>query len=287
MVADGLSPGWRRVAVALALVAVPLIGAIDYATGPEIGLSLLYLIPIAVSARYGGVKPAVLVACTAAGSWFAADLAWRKGDSAIAISLWNAFTRVVIYVSEGVFIAIIERDRQKLRRLVQLESSLARTDALTQLANSRSFAESAESAIADARARKTPLAALYVDLDNFKLFNDRLGHAAGDAILVEVGNVLTRNKHGRDIAARLGGDEFVMLLRDASEATAARVASQVTSEVRSMAAAYSDIGFGATVGVAFFETPPESVDELLRAADEAMYLGKAAGKSRVVVGKQN
>lgn len=262
-----------------AAVIVAAIGWLDYETGPDIGLSLLYLIPVAVSGWFGGVAAAVVVGCFAGASWLAADIAWRESDTAVAISLWNAFTRFVIYVSEGVFIALLRRDREKLKRLVTRESLLARTDASTGLPNARAFLERAEGEL----ARGTPLSVLYVDLDNFKLFNDRLGHAAGDDILEEVARIL-RETIGEDgIAARIGGDEFALLLAPGDEVRARRVGDAIAERIRDVGRAFPDIGFGATVGVVFFREPPDNAEELLRAADDAMYRGKSMGKGQVVV----
>ena len=265
------------VVVSAAIVAA--IGWIDYATGPEIGMSLLYLIPISVAAWYGGVATAVIVACAAGASWLAADLAWRDDDAAIRISFWNAFTRFVIYTSEGVFIAILHRDREKLRRLAARESALARTDSGTGLPNVRAFLERAEQELKQGK----PLTVLYVDLDNFKTFNDRLGHAAGDDILEEVAQILRGSVDECDLPARIGGDEFALLVCSYDEVRARRTADAIADRIRALGAVYSDIGFGATVGVALFRDPPENAEDLLRRADEAMYQGKTLGKGRVVV----
>lgn len=265
------------VVVSAAIVAV--IGWIDYRTGPEIGLSLLYLIPISLAAWFGGVTTAIVVASAAGASWLAADLAWRDNDTAIAISLWNAFTRFVIYTSEGVFIALLHRDREKLRRLAARESALARTDSNTGLPNVRAFLERADEVLKEGK----PLTVLYVDLDNFKIFNDRLGHAAGDDILEEVARILQASIDECDLAARIGGDEFALLLCSYDEVRARRAADTISDRIHALGDVYADIGFGATVGVALFREPPESAEDLLRRADEAMYQGKTLGKGRVVV----
>ncbi len=270
----------RLFVTSASLAIVLLIGWLDQVTPREIGLSLFYLVPIALSAWYGGVGPAVVVATLAGASWLAADLVGRVDGTAVAISLWNAFTRFVIFVSEGVFIAILRGDREKLRQLAVREAILARTDANTGLANSRAFLEHAESEL----KKGHPLAILYIDLDNFKAFNDRLGHAAGDDILMEVARVLRESVNEEDVVARIGGDEFAVLLcRDAGELEARRVADTLVERIRDVASVYGDIGFGATVGIAMYREPLSSAEEFLRSADEAMYRGKALGKGRVVV----
>jgi diguanylate cyclase (GGDEF)-like protein len=264
--------------VLVAAIIVAAIGWFDYETGPEIGLSLLYLIPVALSGWFGGVTAAVIVGCFAGGSWLAADVAWRESDTAIAISLWNAFTRFVIYVSEGVFIALLHRDREKLKQLAARESLLARTDSNTGLPNARAFLERAEREL----QRGASLCVLYVDLDNFKTFNDRLGHAAGDDILDEVARILRETIGDDGIAARIGGDEFALLLGCGDQDTARRIGDGIVSRIREVGRAFPDIGFGATVGVVFCPSPPDNAEELLRVADAAMYRGKEEGKGQVV-----
>lgn len=270
----------RLFVTAASLAIVVLIGWLDHATGPDIGFSLFYLVPIALTAWYGGRVPAVLVAALAAASWLIADLAWREGDTAVAISSWNAFTRLVIFASEGIFIAVLKDDREKLRRLAERESALARTDSNTGLPNGRAFRERAEVEL----RRGTPLAVLYIDLDNFKAFNDRLGHAAGDDILCEVARILRESVDEDDLAARIGGDEFAVLLCcDVDDLRVRRVSDAISEQIASIASVYGDLGFGATIGVAFFHESPQSAEELLRSADDAMYRGKLLGKGRIVV----
>ena len=270
----------RLIVTAASLGAVLLIGWLDRVTGPEIGFSLFYLLPIAFSAWFGGRTSTIVVATLAGASWLAADLAWRRNDTAIAISLWNAFTRLVIYVSEGIFIAVLREDREKLRAVAERESRLARTDSTTGLPNTRAFLERGELEL----RRGEPLAALYVDLDNFKAFNDRLGHAAGDDILMEVARILRESVEGDDLAARIGGDEFAVLLCcGVDDVRVRRVSDAISNQIARIAGVYADLGFGATIGVAFFHEPPRTAEELLRSADDAMYRGKLLGKGRVVV----
>jgi diguanylate cyclase (GGDEF)-like protein len=270
----------RLIVTSASLAIVLLIGWIDKVTGPDIGFSLFYLVPIALSAWYGGRLSTIAVAVLAAASWLAADLSYRENDTAVAISFWNAFTRLVIFASEGIFIAVLREDREKLRSLAERESFLARTDSNTALPNSRAFLERAQLEL----RRNVPLAVLYIDLDNFKIFNDRLGHAAGDDILVEVARILRETVPETDVAARIGGDEFAVLLCcDVDDLRIRRISSAIAERIQGIAAAYEDIGFGATIGVAFFDQPPETAEELLRTADDAMYRGKVLGKGRVVV----
>jgi diguanylate cyclase (GGDEF)-like protein len=258
-------------------VAVAVIGWLDYVTGREIGLSLLYLLPIAVAGWYAGVGPATVIGTLAAGVWMYADFSANPGAS-LAVASWNAFTRLVIFITEGVFIALLHRDRESLKQHIDREATLARTDPVTGLANARAFGELVGVHMKTAGA---PLCLVYVDLDNFKPVNDALGHAAGDDILAQVAAILRLVPQG--IAARVGGDEFALLLRVEDAAAAEALATRITADIRALAAVYSGIGFGASAGVAWFETVPSSVEEAIQAADEAMYVAKTRTKGSVSV----
>jgi diguanylate cyclase (GGDEF)-like protein len=264
-------------------VAVALIGWVDYVTGPDIGLSLLYLIPVALAGWYGGVTVAIFIGSFAGTVWLSADLAWRDSETAIAISVWNAFTRYVIYVSEGVLLALVHRDREKLRKLVAHQATLARTDSGTSLPNARAFMEAIEAELEAARETGDPVCVAYLDLDNFKSINDRFGHAAGDEVLQRVATALKRSIRGHDVAARLGGDEFAVLLRGVEPDVAQKVGERIAARIREIGAGYAEAALGATLGLAYFRAVPENASVLLRAADGAMYAGKTTGKGQVVL----
>lgn len=125
------------------------------------------------------------------------------------------------------------------------------------------------------------LAVVFVDLDGFKSVNDRLGHAAGDEVLREVGRRLERSVRAGDLVARFGGDEFVVVCGADSDGSPAALAERVR---RAIAEPYpflpDDMRLGASIGVAIGDGPP-SIDRLLRAADQAMYRAKTAGGNRV------
>ena len=274
--------GKRFIGTAVSAVAVVVIGWIDYLTGPDIGLTLLYLIPIAASAWYGGTVSAVFVASAAGAVWLAVQVALRPAGASLAIPLWNAFTRLVIFITEGVFIALLHRDRELLRSMLAREKALARTDHATNLQNMRGFLEHADAELHRARAHHATIVVIYVDLDNFKAFNDHLGHAAGDDLLDEVGKILTASFPDK-ITARLGGDEFAVLLTGIGAKAALEKAEALISSIRKLGGAYPDLNFSATAGIAFFRDPPATADDLVRAADDAMYAGKESGKGRVVL----
>ncbi len=157
-------------------------------------------------------------------------------------------------------------------------------DSLTGLANRRLFLERITHVLDRLRGRShRRIAVLFLDLDNFKLLNDRFGHSAGDEILQAIGERLRLAIRPGDTAARLGGDEFAVLLEevdgpDEARAVAGRLLESLAAPV-SLAIASPRVG--TSIGVALSESAADTADDLLRNADIAMYAAKAAGRGRI------
>ncbi len=155
----------------------------------------------------------------------------------------------------------------------------ARTDGLTGLLNRSAFDDELGRHLAAHDAGDTTL--LYLDLDGFKSVNDRLGHAAGDDLLREVGSRVTSQLSGRDVAARLGGDEFAVLLPGADVAAATELGQRLVHLLaQPVTLAGAPVRVGVSIGVAPV-TPGVSAEHLTRRADVAMYAAKALGRGRV------
>ncbi len=177
---------------------------------------------------------------------------------------------------------------QSLEQLSQVKEELhhqASHDSLTGLANRSLFTQVVASRLESADAGDLVPVILFIDLDDFKLVNDSLGHAAGDALLVAVGERLQSVLRVGDVAARLGGDEFAVLLRDTPDIRAAiHVATRLTAAMSPLFPIEGhDVNVRASIGVAAGRPGVDTAGDLLRNADLAMYSAKARGKGRVVV----
>ncbi|HUH06456.1 MAG TPA: sensor domain-containing diguanylate cyclase, partial [Egibacteraceae bacterium] len=156
-------------------------------------------------------------------------------------------------------------------------------DALTGLPNRALFSEHAQQARARAQRGGPPMAVLMLDLDDFKRVNDTLGHSAGDRLLVSLAERLRRCVRPSDTVARLGGDEFALIIVAGPE-QARRVAARVLDEMSQPVEIGDEmVAVGASVGIAMSESGEESLEELLRMADFAMYSAKSGGKSRAAL----
>jgi two-component system cell cycle response regulator len=162
-------------------------------------------------------------------------------------------------------------------------AALATTDPLTGLANHRAMVDSLDRELERARRYRRDCALLFVDLDHFKALNDSLGHGAGDRVLGEVGELLTRELRAIDVVGRWGGEEFVVLLPELERDAALGVAERLRVAI----ADYLFAGAGGahltcSIGVAGFPADGITRDELLHRADRAMYAAKSLGRNQAL-----
>ena len=194
----------------------------------------------------------------------------------------------------GAVASLRERTQQRLAleherdELIEQLRSQSNTDALTGLANRRGFLEAAERELAQARRHGQGAVAILLDIDHFKRFNDELGHAVGDSVLVEIANVIRHEKREGDLAGRLGGEEFVLLLGHCDFAYGHAFAERLRNAIEKIAAIPSSVPDAAPIrttaslGVARFGGECASLELLLKQADAAMYSAKTAGRNRVM-----
>ena len=177
------------------------------------------------------------------------------------------------------------KERAELRATMQLRN-LAMHDGLTGLTNRRCFDEALEAEFRRAGRSRQPLALLMIDVDHFKLFNDTYGHQSGDDALRAVADALATTVHRPgDLVARYGGEEFTVLLPGTSEPGAITLADTVHAALVRLSLAHAGSPHGqvtVSIGVAALEPRNRLTrsDNLLRAADLAMYAAKAEGRNR-------
>jgi diguanylate cyclase (GGDEF)-like protein len=177
------------------------------------------------------------------------------------------------------------RLRREIARRTDAEAQLrhlAQHDALTGLPTMPHARECLTDAMARSRRRATTLALMFIDLDGFKGVNDRLGHGAGDELLRQVAVRLRAGLREVDVVARVGGDEFLVLLEEVEDGTAAlRVALKLLVAMKPpIVAGDQAVAIGASIGIALYPGAGETVDELVKRADAAMYDAKRAGKNQ-------
>jgi len=161
-------------------------------------------------------------------------------------------------------------------------------DGLTGLHNRRYLEESLGREESRARRSGRSLSIMMIDIDEFKRFNDTLGHAAGDAVLRAMGEYLLMAARGEDIVCRYGGEEFVLVMSQAPQSTVLNRAENLRTGVQQLAIEYEGRLVGpitVSVGIGIFPDHGDSVQAVLRAADAAMYEAKQLGRNRVVVHK--
>ncbi len=217
------------------------------------------------------------------------DLLDKAGTAAIlaallatsALLFW-LMTSVATSESRGAELAKRNREAALLREKLREQ---AMRDKLTGLYNRHYVEEWFGLELRRAQRHGRPLAAIMLDIDHFKRFNDSFGHEAGDLVLRELAGVLRRFARESDVACRYGGEEFLVLLPECPFDAALPRAERLREEIAKLELRYDDQPLGlvsVSLGVAAFPDHAKESEELLRRADEALYLAKQTGRNRVV-----
>jgi len=202
------------------------------------------------------------------------------GDFKFYVAIAVVIPLVVSVPVSGVIVHLlheVESARQAAQRM-------AWQDDLTGLANRRRFIELAQRELDLARRSGQPLVAVLMDLDDFKLINDRHGHAVGDQLLVAVARALAEALRGTDLAGRWGGEEFALLLPGTGIDHGLQVMERVLRAVRGLRVEGGDgraVHCTASIGLAVPSLDTDRVELLIDRADRAMYAAKTAGKNRI------
>lgn len=213
------------------------------------------------------------------------------------IPAWNAgstagFSIILcLSIASGYTYHLLKRLKLAQQKLVLKASeleALATRDSLTGLANRALLMDRLAHAISLAMRKEGDVAVLFVDIDGMKTVNDRIGHAAGDQLLIEVAKKLQARLRATDTCARIAGDEFVIILEGITDRhNVLRLANIVLQEVSSVTSiADSPVTISASIGIAWLSSIPMMFwkpDALLAAADNAMYAAKKSGKNRYCI----
>ena len=269
---DLLNTAPRFLKVLATLILLMFVALLDEASGAEISLYPVYLLPIIFATL------SISLAAGRATSVLGGILATLVDHALTRVHshYWILAFNFVIHLALSLAICQLVFS---LRLAHARERAFARTDPLTGIANSRVLKERMEHCIAQARRNGKPFTLTYIDLDRFKQVNDTRGHAEGDRLLQTVTKRITDHLRTTDLVARLGGDEFAILMPETD-------AEQASASIERIAAALTETlqqrwGSGATFGSVTFACPPESYESALQRADSLMYQGKTAGRGHL------
>jgi diguanylate cyclase (GGDEF)-like protein len=242
---------------------------------------------VTLAVLFNGRRLGYLVALICAGVWLLADLGSGAVYSSTWIPVWNTLVRLGYFSLNSYLIG-------RLTEVIVEVKELSLHDPLTKTANWRFFEEYTNKAIAAAIREKKPITFAYVDLDDFKVLNDRYGHGTGDEALVLFATTIREGIRPEDMLARLGGDEFVIFLPGPGFEAADLVLRRLHAAA---SAAFAEKGRGLTlsVGAVTFADPsllgeaPKGVasseggatllSDLLAQADDLLYEAKRQGKN--------
>ncbi|MBN2386957.1 MAG: GGDEF domain-containing protein [Anaerolineales bacterium] len=259
--------------VGLSALLTALLGTIDYLTGYEMSFSFFYLIPVAIVSWGVDRRAGLVVSAFSAALWATANFLAGEVYPNTFAAVWNTLMLMVFFI-------IISLLLHALRRAIDEERSLARTDPLTGALNRRAFYELVNSQILFVKPGPPSCTLVYIDLDNFKPINDEFGHAVGDIVLTAVVHALAGELRGEDALARLGGDEFILLLMETDRiALEAAITGLQQALHKAMQAQDWKITF--SIGVMTFLQPPGSVSQMISLADQLMYRVKVSTKNAV------
>ena len=195
-------------------------------------------------------------------------------------TVWEGKPQLAQTVAEQLGLAVANL---KLRETLRNQSI---RDPLTGLFNRRYMEETLERELRRAERNQRPLSVVMLDLDRFKGFNDTFGHDAGDVVLAEFGGLMRGSVRGADVVCRYGGEEFVLILPDATAEDSLRRVEQLRLATAQLYVRHREQSIGApsfSGGIAAFPANGDKVEDLLRAADTALYRAKTMGRSRIMI----
>ena len=262
------APDWVYMgvlAIGSSVVSMALLFNGERAGGGAGGDEMYYLWVVIFGAYFfGRVATAAQVGVILA--MYAATLA-AIDPGEVATSRWLSTAGLVVGTA-----VVVRLHSERIEGLLRRLGAAARTDSLTGLSNRLAFEETFASEAARLKRHGTPFALLLADLDQLKEINDRYGHQAGDDAICEVAHALRRQLRVEDFAARIGGDEFAVLLPETHEEGAKELGARLAQHLCERGPAERALGL--SFGVAVPGHAGQTLDDLMRAADQALYAAK-------------
>jgi diguanylate cyclase (GGDEF)-like protein len=233
---------------------------------------LLYVWPVIFAAYYFPVRALVMQIAFVAACYLGVLIVIDPG--AIGVTRWLIVVTVVMGVG-----GVTSRLQVRMDDLVKRLTDAARRDPLTGLLNRRGFEERLEAELGRATRGRRPVGLVVGDIDCFKVVNDRLGHPAGDAVLLRMARVLESVGRRSDTVARLGGEEFVFIVPDADTELAFELAERARVALE-RTFADEPVPLTASFGTVAFPEDGTTAASLLETADRALYAAKRGGRNR-------
>lgn len=264
----------RLVIWLMCMMLIIFLGWFRILTNAQFIFASLMWIPVLLSAWFTGRTAGWLCALLATTLWSYADYATGNSIKNIFIVCLNFLTHTINY---GVLVELTVM----VRTILQRESNNARIDTLTGLLNRRGFMEMVIQQTSMANRLHISVAIFFIDFDLFKRLNDGRGHKVGDTALSQSAKVLQQALRSSDICGRIGGDEFCVYAYIETLDKTNELATKIHKKLKDALVNYKPTGV--SIGVAFFESPEWSIEDMLHFADKTMYEVKHTSKGGVLV----
>lgn len=263
----------KTAVLAIGLASAGVVGILDYLTGSDYPLTVLYLLPIACVAWQAGEGVGLVAALFSTAAWLAARHFAGPPFPSVPAMLWQSATMAAVAVASALLPARLHQARSRTQ-------ALSLVDFLTGALNSRSFYNILENEHRKSERYARPLTLVYIGLDHFKRVNDQFGHTVGDTVLLKVARSLMKHLRATDRVARLGGDEFVVLLPETDRVAVRKVMPKVSDP---LAFEMADNGWPITFSVAVvtFLCMPPSARDMIKMAEKLMRVVKKNGRDAV------
>lgn len=263
----------KKIAFVLSLVSMFMIFYLDYLTGTDFDIKVVYIIPVLFITLNFKPFVAYMGSVIAASGSYVTDIIYDTNQISRIASYFHLINSILTFFII-VFILTI------LKKSYETERELARYDNLTGIPNQRYFFEFGEAEIERAKRFNQKISIAFIDCDNFKKINDKYGHLAADTLLIKISHVMKESIRKIDFIARIGGDEFAILLPQTDLKNAEIIIKRLKINLeKGINHKFKDVTF--SIGVAVFNVPPNTLEKALHEADNLMYKVKSLTKNGI------